>query len=862
MKIFLKILKWLSITIGAILLLLIGTGIYITYNYEEIVKKIIVTELNKYIDSTEINVGNINFSLIKKFPHASVEFVDIYAKFPKKFNKSSFKLKDDTLFRAKSLFFQFNIVDIFKNNYKINQIEIKEGKAIVLIDKKGNDNYHFWKEQKPDSANSNFKLELNKVQLIDMTFRFLNLAKNIELKAHTNKLEVHGDFSADTYSMSTLGNIVLDKFVLDNVNYTNSGNATLKLDFDVNNNSYVINKGEIKVANLKFALSGKYITSEPNKIDLKIKGEDIDIESFLSLLPEKFKKNIDDYSSKGNFYFNTTISGDISRLITPHIEVKFGISNGNIDKNKSAIKLYNVNVEGIYSNGAKNTLESSTLKLNKFSARLGKSSFEGKYSVISFSKPKIELIADAELNLEEIQEFIRIDTIKSISGNIKANVKFTGNVQAIDNFTKEDFQNATTEGKISITNGNIIFIKSNNTFKNINGLCSFRNNDIMVDSAAMNINKNDIAMRGYLKNIVSYIMLENEKFYAEANIRSSNLNINELFPDDKNESKHSSSNGFATDQSYKINLFAKHLIYDKINANNVKCFIDYNNKLFIIQNLSFEAMEGNVKANGSIKELENKKYIMSWDADVDKVNIKKLFNTFDNFGQSFITEEHLRGIIKANAYFTSEFSNDFDINYDKLVANGKVEITNGELVNFKPMMGLSDYISVKELKHIKFSKLKNDIYIKDQKITIPQMTINTSAINLDLSGEHLFDGNYTYHIKVLLSDVLAKKARKAKTENEEFGVEEDDGSGKTNLFLTIKGNADDFKVTYDAKTAKKNIKQEFIKEKENLKTILNKEFGLFKKDSAVIRNIKKEKEEPKKKKSNFTIEWDNDTITK
>ena len=96
-----------------------------------------------------------------------------------------------------------------------------------------------------------------------------------------------------------------------------------------------------------------------------------------------------------------------------------------------------------------------------------------------------------------------------------------------------------------------------------------------------------------------------------------------------------------------------------------------------------------------------------------------------------------------------------------------------------------------------------------------------------------------YHVKVLLSDLLAKNAKKIKKENEEFGVEEDDGSGKVNLFLLIKGNVDDYKVTYDIKNAKKNLKKNFEEEKVNLKTVLHKEFGLFKKDSSVIKNENK-----------------------
>ena len=61
-------------------------------------------------------------------------------------------------------------------------------------------------------------------------------------------------------------------------------------------------------------------------------------------------------------------------------------------------------------------------------------------------------------------------------------------------------------------------------------------------------------------------------------------------------------------------------------------------------------------------------------------------------------------------------------------------------------------------------------------------------------------------------------------------------------------------IKYDTKSVKEHLKEGFKEEKTNLKTILNEEFGLFKKDSAVIINKKKPKE--KSTKNNFQIEWE------
>ena len=99
---------------------------------------------------------------------------------------------------------------------------------------------------------------------------------------------------------------------------------------------------------------------------------------------------------------------------------------------------------------------------------------------------------------------------------------------------------------------------------------------------------------------------------------------------------------------------------------------------------------------------------------------------------------------------------------------------------------------------------------------------------------------------IFLSDILSKKARKAKKENNEFGVIEDDGLGRTSIYLSIKGTVDDYKISYDTKNVIQHIKEEFEEEKNNLKVILNEEFGWFKKDSVVIKSKDSVENDPSK----------------
>ena len=119
---------------------------------------------------------------------------------------------------------------------------------------------------------------------------------------------------------------------------------------------------------------------------------------------------------------------------------------------------------------------------------------------------------------------------------------------------------------------------------------------------------------------------------------------------------------------------------------------------------------------------------------------------------------------------------------------------------------------------------------------------------MDLSGSgiHDFDNNIDYKIRLLLSDVLGKKVKSA---NSEFGEIEDDGLGRTQLFLSMKGTVDDPKISYDRKAVGDKIKQEAQEERKQLKELLREEFGGKKKEDP------KKTEPPKKKKEEMQIEW-------
>ena len=104
------------------------------------------------------------------------------------------------------------------------------------------------------------------------------------------------------------------------------------------------------------------------------------------------------------------------------------------------------------------------------------------------------------------------------------------------------------------------------------------------------------------------------------------------------------------------------------------------------------------------------------------------------------------------------------------------------------MMLMSDYISVNELKKIKFSTLENQIEIKNERVEIPFMEIHSSAIDIAGSGSHSFNNEIDYEFKILLDEIISGKLKRKKNKKEVSVFEEvvqDDGVKGITMFLKI-----------------------------------------------------------------------------
>jgi len=841
-----KIIIYIFIILLSLSLIISVGGYFIAKKYEKEITSSVVGELNKMIE-TEINVDDINFSILRHFPKASLQFDNVFIHSTKAFLQAN--PDKDTLLWARRMSLDFNIIDIFNGNYSLNQLQLKGAVVKMQIDKNGLDNFHFTKANTSEHK-TKFSIDLKKVILNKVDYSFDNTENKTFIDLYAKHFILRGNLSNKEFGLSTSGSLLLQKIELNKIDYLMSPNASLNVDLWVNNSKVVVKKGRLKVGEEYLEIKGTYEFNNKSYLDLVVNSKQVGIKNILHNLPKAQQEIFFNYEAKGDVEFELLAKGDVSKNKTPDIEITARVKQAEL-KNLNN----NISLKALCFN-AHFVSKESRLSVKEFSGALFESRAKGNFTIVDFAKPIIKADFELDTDLKEIKQFFDLDSLTNLQGQVKANINISGQLNSSKHITKSDIRTFKTSGRIDVSNAEAYFVNTKKlNFKHLNAQLTLENNNIIIDSLGFYFGQSNAIITGKAYNTLAYILVENETIKLNGKLYSDSLNMADLLSPNQKEDKNINFS-YPKHIACRLELSIKKFVYNKFEAQQLYAQFYLNKDITQVNDFRMNTSKGVATGQMLLKPLENNKYQIDINSNFSDIDIRQIMFELDNFGQKSFLYTNLNGRLSAISNFKALLNSDLSFNKESLELHTIFNIKNGELNNYKPLYSLSKFIELSDLENIKFDNFHNTIDIKNKVVYIPKMEIKSNAVNLSMSGTHNFNNEFTYRMKVELSEILGRKAKANKKENKEFSFIEDDGRGRTALFLLIKGKDGNITVKYDGKSVKAHIKEGIREEKNELKNILNEEFGLFKNDSAVIKAKKKAKN--KSTKNNFQIEWDED----
>ncbi|MCB2219733.1 MAG: hypothetical protein KQI35_04995 [Bacteroidetes bacterium] len=821
------------------------------------IKESLVNELNQHI-AVKVSVDDIDFSVFENFPYASVKFSNVSTVEDDQSEKTP-------LIRASEVSALFNLYDLITKNYSIDRIILKDGFLNLIIHQDGQRNFDVFKKREGNEVND-FNINLKHVILKNIGVSYIHYPSDQEYLFAIHQGRLTGQFSRNLHDIGFEGDVYST--------HIRSGKTTLLTDRELSliihlenqesQNVVLIKKAHLTTDEMSFDLNGKIHTEGKNRsISLNITANRSPLESFIKLVPPEYLAPVSEYELQGNLDFHATIEGTFSGDLLPEVNINFNFSDGKIAHPASGFYLNHVSFGGIFNNGPQRTEASYSTELNQIQATIRGGMVSGKVQISNFQQPLVQADLSANMDLKELLNIYNIPQLESISGNLEVDMQFTNRLKSFRKFTVDDFISSRTAGDMKFTNMDFTLKNNNLSFHEFNGSFRFSNKDLIIDTFTGKVSNSDFNMDGYFGNILAYTFMEEEPVYISAEIQSQNINLDQLLAYSSQTSDSPYQLNFSPKVSFDLQVDIDHFTFRKFDGQRLTGKFSMANQKFYVRNGSLKAMDGNIALSGLLNGTDPEIYRIDCDARFMDVDIQQLFREFGNFGQENLTSDHLRGRVTADVQYKSTLTPALYVDPASVFTFAEITINNGELIQYTPLYALSRYIKREELEHVRFSTLTNNIKIENRIIYIPQMEIRSSTMDISLYGEHTFDNITDYHLQLYLDELLSNnKQQKSEEEIEGIFVQEDE-NGRTKLFLSMKGPADDPDISYDTREVRKKIASDLSREKEEFKEVIRKEFNWLSKNQPS--NIDQESAiAPDNAGSQFAIGWDEikkDSIT-
>jgi len=515
--------KILGIFILLPILIFFGVVAGLYFNQNTLLQRIL-HDVNSSIIGT-MDIKGIHVAPFANFPYISVDLEQL------KFYES-LDTTCQPIYAFNDVYVGFNIWDIIKKEYKIKSIKLVQGHLDITHFEDGSYNILKAKDTgiENDSTSVSLNLDIKKIQCKNIDFAYNDKISNRETDVFISKLDATIKYEDDHFYIDMISDARLD--VLENDNPTFFVNKKVHLDFemdyDKSQNKMTLLPSTLALNEAKFQAEGTIDVTNDMDLSFILRGEKPDFGLIAAFLPNDIEQELLSYKNEGQIFFDGTIKGKSINGHIPLVTVDFGCEKGYFLNASTQKKLDELSFTGHFTNGDQRTLQSSILEIKNFHTKPEEGLFVGHLFIKNFKDPFIKLDVHADLDLDFLGKFFKIKNFQGIQGHVLLDMNFD---ELIDlNFGTASLAQLKKGIDSELTIKGLYFNMPEYGFKitNANAHAEMREGAIILDSIALNVNKNDIWISGSLSDFPAVFHRYDTPISMNLQAKSDILDIKEL----------------------------------------------------------------------------------------------------------------------------------------------------------------------------------------------------------------------------------------------------------------------------------------------------------------------------------------------
>jgi hypothetical protein len=823
-----------GITVIAVILAIIAAIL------EPGITRLFLNKINSTLENP-VEIKETDFSLLRNFPRASVTLKEIVV-LPAARESEMEYYQGDTLLIAGNLRLSLRIPALLRKRYIIDRLVVENGVINIRRFSDGRLNLRINSgngERDSASLMADLRYITIKRTRINYTGDSGALVASADIAESSGRLKI-SDSLTEADGVLILDNLRLatESFNLPALKGRIRSRFSLQaVDGNIALTSFSLNSG-----NSEAEITGS-LNRENGLIETQFLISSKDIDKIISGSGSQGAGFSDRFKPSGELSLSGTVSGTISKGGNLNLYSQGTFSEGSVTIPSTGFRIKSINAPFALAVDLMNIKKIFRVSVESYTASAESETVSGSFTINRIENPVIDFRINGSPDLSILTALTGNRSFKAggesrfslrLYGPLNLKESDTSPLLSLDRSANLFLQNAILE---------IPAIKF--SASDITGNIMITDN-IWLDAVSLTYCGSKTVLNGKLSRFDDLAGITGSSPSVTAAIWTEKLSDPMFMPFRRNDSSKTGSSVFSR-TSFSLDIRSDSLAIGKFRASALDVSFSFREKAFNIGAFRLNTLDGTVEGNATLIPLSGNRYAGRGWFDITGIDINKTFTLFNNFGQKYITDHNIRGNLTGEITMSGETIDRFKPDPSSINIDGNYLISNGELLEFEPLLKLSRFVELSELERVRFSELSNEITISNRSILIPMMEIHSSAFNISLSGIHNFDGVYTYHLRLLLSELLSRK-RDRNNVTDPFGSVEDDGLGRTALFLKVEGDHDGSKVTHDMKSLRNEIRADMEKEKSNLRTILNEEYGWYGSDTMAVPT----REETKR----FRIVWE------
>ena len=745
-----KMPRWLRITlrlftglVGLIIILWLGVAWYINSHKQEILKEI--TERLSESTGGTLVIKDMEPSLWKSFPDISIALKEVSLR------DSLYEQHHHSLLEMKTLFVKVNTFQLLSRKTEIRKITAAHGAIYLYTDSSGYSNEYLLSSKKPqDTSAKKGSTLIAAFGLEDMDFFFVHGVKRKLFHIHINNLDGTTEQVKDIWQLHVNVDAHIYQFCFNTIRGSFLKDKDLDMDVGM---TYDPDKKQLSIPDQEIDISGQPLMiatifnfgKMPAAFSMHLHAPEIRYKTAVSWMSQNIAKKLDSFDFEKPVAVDVQINGVMKYKNIPLIRVSYLIKDNMLITNMGDID--DVSFNGFYFNealaGNGHGDDNSQLQFRQVSGKWNEIPFTmDTLNVTNLLVPFLNAHIHSKFPLTTMNDIVGGNSFAFNKGEASADLHYIGGVLAADTTPY------TINGFVKIADANMSYLPRALTFNNVGATVLFKDDNLFLRDVHLASKGSSVTMEGEALHFLRLYFTNPDKILIAWRIKSPVINLNDFlsFVGKRKEaanspaaSKNKTRIGGQIDKvlnasSIDLDAVVNKMIFKNFVATNVVAKASLAQSGITIEKAGLNHAGGTLNISGVINQAaQNNPFRLK--ADINNVDVNVIFKSFDNFGQTAITDDNLQGKLTANAVIAGQMTEGGKIINNSMDGTVDFKLLDGVLDHYSPLEKISRFVfRNRNLSHVTFKEIHDKLTIAGNKITIPPMIIETSAVNMNIQG--------------------------------------------------------------------------------------------------------------------------------